>query len=179
MNDFGIDDLAFLRLDGDRLILSPLSLEYKDIIFQEFTDEVTRFMYPKPAETIQETEKFIRSAIRSLESGIDLTWVILKKPNREFLGLCALHRTNTNTPEFGIWIKVAAHGQGLGREAIAYLKEWANEYLQYDYLIYSADYRNISSRKIPESLGGQMARSFQLMSLGGQLLDLIEYRIYP
>ena len=184
-----MDDLAFLQITSDRLILTPISLAYAADILQEFTPEVTRFMYPQPAKDLQETEKFIRSAIRGLEKGIDLTWVILKRPDlqpsdlqrpdREFLGLCALHRANTDTPEFGIWTKVAAHGNGFGREAIAALKGWIDENLQYDYLMYSVDYRNLPSCKIPESLGGQMARSFQLMSLGGELLDLIEYRIYP
>jgi [ribosomal protein S5]-alanine N-acetyltransferase len=178
-----MDDFAFLQITSDRLILAPLSLAYAAAIFQEFTPEVTRFMYPKPAKDLQETEKFVRSAIRGIEKGIDLTWVILKKPDksadREFLGLCALHRANTDTPEFGIWTKVAAQGNGFGREAIAALKGWIDENLQYDYLMYSVDYRNLPSRKIPESLGGQMGRSFQLMSLEGKLLDLIEYRIYP
>jgi [ribosomal protein S5]-alanine N-acetyltransferase len=179
MNDFGMDDLAFLQLNSDRLTLVPISLKYKEEIFQEFTAEVTRFMYPQPARAIQDTEKYIQSMIRGLENGTDVTWVMLKKADQEFLGVCALHRVNTDTPEFGIWIKIAAHGQGFGREAIACLKVWADENLHYHYLTYSVDYRNLPSRKIPESLGGQMARSFQLMSLGGQLLDLIEYRIYP
>jgi [ribosomal protein S5]-alanine N-acetyltransferase len=183
-----MNDLAFLQIHSDRLILAPISLAYAEEIWREFTPEVTRFMYPKPTKDLQEAEKFVRSAIRGIEKGIDLTWVILKQsdlkqPDREFLGeflgLCALHRANTDTPEFGIWTKVAARGNGFGREAIAALKGWVDENLQYDYLMYSVDYRNLPSRKIPESLGGQMGRSFQLMSLGGELLDLIEYRIYP
>ena len=179
VNRFETDDLAFLRINSDRLLLTPISLSYTEEILREFTPEVTRFMYPAPAKNLPETEKFVRSAIRGLENGIDLTWVILKQPDREFLGLCALHRANTDTPEFGIWTKVSAQGNGFGREAIALLKGWVDENLQYDYLMYSVDYRNVPSRRIPESLGGQMGRSFQLMSLSGELLDLIEYRIYP
>jgi [ribosomal protein S5]-alanine N-acetyltransferase len=171
--------LNLFQIESTRLVLVPLSWQYKDVIFREFTSEITRFMYPKPTETLDETEKFVKTALLHLERGVDLTWTILKKPNLEFVGLCALHRVNTETPEFGIWIKKAAQGQKLGKEAIHAAKDWADETLQYQYLAYSVDRRNLASRKIPESLGGQIVREYQLMSLSGNLLELLEYRIYP
>ncbi len=168
----------FGELRSDRLLLRPISLEYTDSIFQEFTPEVTRYMYPKPAETIHDTMRFIRDSIRQWEQGTDLTLVILETNSQEFLGVCAIHRIHTETPELGIWTRKSAWGKGVGREAIHCLKQWVDEHLDYTYLSYPVAKQNTASCKIPESLGGQVVREFQQMNLSGNLLDEVEYRIY-
>ncbi|UBF27832.1 GNAT family N-acetyltransferase [Kovacikia minuta CCNUW1] len=165
-------------LESLRLILVPISLKYADIIFQEFTPEITRFMHPKPPEAIGETMRFIRDAIQRMKAGTELTLVILKKENWEFLGVCGIHQIHTETPELGIWTKKTAHGCGYGREAIHCLKTWADENLEYDYLSYPVDKHNIPSRKIPESLGGKVAREYEQMNLSNQVLRVAEYRIF-
>lgn len=172
-------DLDRLTLESDRLVLKTIDFSYTEVIFQEFTAEIAAYMYPKPAQTIDETQRFIRDSIRHWQNGIDLTLVILRKETLEFLGVCALHRVHTETPEIGIWTKKAAHGHGYGREAVHCLKDWADEHLEYQYLSYPVVKQNISSRKIPESLGGRVVREFQQMNLSGKLLDEVEYRIYP
>ncbi|MGA7932310.1 MAG: GNAT family N-acetyltransferase [Kovacikia sp.] len=173
-----MNTLEPVLLESPRLILAPISLEHADTIFQEFTAEITRFMHPKPPQAIDETMQFIRDAIRHQENGTDLTLVILKKGDSEFIGVCGVHQINTETPELGIWTKKNAHGYGYGREAIRYLKAWTDENLEYNYLSYPVDKRNIPSRKIPESLGGKVYREYEQLNLSGQLLDLVEYRIY-
>lgn len=172
-----MEDLNPLQLESERLILKTISLEYKWEIFAEFTSDITTYMFPKPAENLKETECFIKNVIRHWENGIDLTLVILKKVDLEFLGICSLHRLCSDTPEFGIWLKKSAHGHRFGREAIHCLKSWAEDNLDCDYFTYTVDKQNIPSRKIPESLGGRVVRSFQQMNLSGTLLDLLVYRI--
>lgn len=171
-------DLTTLYLECDRLRLQSISLDYQQDIFLEFTDEITEYMFPKPAETLQETERFIKTAIQQCKRGTDLTFVILKKENREFLGVCGVHRVHTDTPEIGIWTKKAAHGHGYGREAIHCLANWLKQNIDYDYLVYTVDKKNIPSCKIPESLGGRASREFEKLSLSAKMLNLIEYRIY-
>jgi hypothetical protein len=47
----GIEDVFMdlmkidIRIDGVRL--KPIELKYKDVIFQEFTPEITKYMFPK------------------------------------------------------------------------------------------------------------------------------------
>lgn len=171
-------DLTTLCLESDRLRLQPISLDYQQDIFVEFTDEITAYMFPKPAETIQETERFIKTAIQQCKRGTDFTLVILKKENLEFLGVCSIHRIHTDTPEIGIWTKKSAHGHGYGREAIHRLRAWLIQNVDHEYLVYTVDKQNIPSRKIPESLGGKAIREFEKLSLSGKMLHLIEYRIY-
>ncbi len=139
--------LEDLRLESDRLILTLLTLEYAPVIFQEFTAEITTYTYPRPAETIQQTERFIRETIQQRLNGTNLTMAIAKKVSLEFVGVCALHNLHTDTPELGIWTKKSAHGSGFGREAIRCLKQWADETLDYEYLLYPVDRRNLPSQK--------------------------------
>jgi [ribosomal protein S5]-alanine N-acetyltransferase len=173
-----MNNLDTIQLESQRLLLKPISLNYQQEIFVEFTAEVTRYMYPKPAETLQETARYIKDAMYRCDRGTDLTLVILTKDQQEFLGICGAHRLHTPTPELGIWTKTAAHGQGYGREAIHCLKHWLDRQLDYEYLVYTVDQQNISSRKIPESLKATPVQVFEKLSMSGTMLNLMEYRIY-
>jgi chorismate synthase len=170
-------DFTNFELSTQRLLLKAISFDYLDDIFAEFTPEVTRFMFPKPADKISETAEFISGAISANQKGEDLQLVILDKDNGEFLGCCGVHNPHTKTPEFGIWLKKSAHGKGYGREAMTALKVWADQNLDYGYIKYPVDKANISSRKIPESLGGVVQSEYKHTGMGGQDLDLVEYHI--
>lgn len=172
-------DLNSVEINSERLKLVPITLEFTDPIFHEFTPEVTSLMFPKPAETPEDTKKFISDSLEKLSKGDTLQTVILDKQTGEFLGCEGLHSVNTSTPELGIWIKSSAWGKGIGKEAITALKEWADKNVEYKYIKYPVDKRNIPSKKIPESLGGVVEDEYSLTSQSGKVLDLIEYRIYP
>ncbi|MEJ6950510.1 GNAT family N-acetyltransferase [Natronospora cellulosivora (SeqCode)] len=171
-------NLLNIKLESKRLILVPISMEYKDNIFKEFSKEITTYMYPAPAKEISETELFIINSIKSLKGGSNLQLVILKKDTLEFLGCAGLHNINTKTPEFGIWLKKSAHGMGYGIEAITELKKWADKNIDYKYILYPVAEKNIASRKIPESLGGKIEKEYDETGLGGNSYHCIEYRIY-
>lgn len=167
------------EIETPRLLLVPILMEYKDIIFNEFTKDITTFMHPRPAKSIKETEDFINKSLKRLKRGNNLQMVILEKKSKEFLGCAGLHHADQNTPELGIWLKKSAHGNSYGKEAIMALKEWADNNLDYDYLLYPVADKNIPSRKIPESLGGKLARKYNKKNLSGQKHHILEYRIYP
>jgi RimJ/RimL family protein N-acetyltransferase len=89
-----------------------------------------------------------------------------------------LHHIDTRTPELGIWVKKAAHGHGYGREAITGLTGWAMQNLDFDYLVYPVDRRNLPSRRIPEALGGVIEAEYTMTNASGNLLEILEYRIH-
>jgi [ribosomal protein S5]-alanine N-acetyltransferase len=167
-----------VTIKTNRLVLVPISLEYAPDIFREFSQEITTFMYPKPAENIEETNIFINSSIEKNNLGEQLQMVILKGDTKKFIGCAGLHKMKTKTPELGIWIKKSAQGFKFGQEAIAALENWAQNNLNFDYLIYPVDKINIASRKIPESLGGIQGKEFKQINQSGVELDEIEYRIF-
>lgn len=170
-------ELLNVEIVTNHLRLKPISMNYKEDIFREFTQEIATYMYPRSAQDISETESFINDSVVGLKTRENLQLVILKKDSQEFLGCAGLHNINRKTPEIGIWLKQSAHGNGYGLETVIALKEWAEQNLDYEYILYPVDRANIPSRRIPLLLGGQIAREFDSTSLSGRVLHLVEYKI--
>ncbi len=171
-------DLSKTIITTDRLKLIPLSMEYADIIFKEFTEEITTYMFPRSPKKIAETIEYINSMKPKIKSGEELPVAILNKETGEFLGGGGVHNLKTDTPDFGIWIKKSAHGNKYGREAVTALKEWIDKNIPYTFLKYPVDKRNIPSRKIAESLSGIIKKEYKTTNLSGNILDEVEYWIY-
>ncbi|MEI8253370.1 MAG: hypothetical protein WCG25_06605 [bacterium] len=51
------------EIETERLLLVPIALEYSKDIFKEFDEEITKYMFPIPAEEIAETMEFINHSI--------------------------------------------------------------------------------------------------------------------
>lgn len=169
----------FPTIKSKRLFLVPIAMRHKNQIFKEFTSEVTKYMFPLPAKKVADSEKFIRSSRRNMARGEELVLAVVNKRTKSFMGCAGLHKMNTKHPEFGIWIKKSAQGHGYGREALAALKEWADENVRYEYIYYPVAKANYASRKIPESLGGKRIREFDGKKQSGEKMREVEYRIYP
>lgn len=176
-------DLLSLTIESERLLMVTISNRFEQDIFQEFTNEITVYMFPSPAKDIEETRSFIAESRCAIKSGNNLQFAIVSKATKEFLGCCGLHGEGKNgedkvrTPELGIWLKKSAHGSGYGREAIHTLVNWSRKNIDIDYFIYPVDRRNIASCKIPESLGGQVVEEFKAETSTGKILDKVVYRI--
>ncbi len=171
-------DLRQVVIDSARLRLRPIRMEDAEAIFPEFTKEITRFMLPVSTGDIRDTRAFVASALEKLASGEDLQLVITDRLTGEFLGCCGIHsRTSPLEPELGIWLKKSAHGRAYGREAITALKSWADSSIKYEFFIYPVDRENTPSRRIPESLGGQIFREQLVNKADGAVLDEVVYRI--
>ncbi len=171
-------DLTSLQLEGDRIVLRSIEQSYGAEIFKEFSSEITRYMYPKPAEKIEETLAFISESLKGMRAGCDLVLAITGKDSGEFLGCCGFHgKENHRTPQLGIWIKKDAHGHGYGREAIKILTSWAAKNIAFDFALYPVDQANIASRKIPEALGGSIVSEQKVRTMSGGYLDEVVYRI--
>ncbi len=165
-------------ISGDRIKLVPISPKYSEVIFKEFTDEITRYMVPATPSNIEEINVFIQSSIRNMDDNVDLTLAILNKNDDEFLGVCGLHgKLNPNEPILGIWLKKSAHGHKYGHESIKVLADWARRNIIFNHLIYPCDKDNAASRKIAEYLSGSIFRTGEVKSLSGRMLNEIAYKI--
>lgn len=171
-------DLLTVDIVSERLRLTSISFAYEQQIFVNFTAEIARYMFPKPAKDIGETQSFIAESLERMRQGHNLQLVILDKNTGEFLGCCGLHGSNNpRKPEFGIWLKKEAHGVAFGKEAVHALYDWARENLEVAYYIYPLDRHNIASRKIPESLGGHIISEYVSQGFAGNKLDIVVYKI--
>jgi len=171
-------DLLSLRIEADRILLTPVKESHAPGIFREFTPEIARYMIPKPAEKLEEALSFISASIDGMRKRRELVLAITTREGKEFLGCSGLHGfENPRTPHLGIWIKKAAHGNKYGREAITALVSWAVRNMDFDYLVYPVDRDNIASRRIPESLGGIVFEEKKVATMRGGWLNEVIYRI--
>ncbi|HBD93501.1 MAG: hypothetical protein A2015_10645 [Spirochaetes bacterium GWF1_31_7] len=170
-------NLLTFSIETKRLILQPANIKYAEDIFRNFNSEITTFMYPKPAEKIEETIQFIENSIQEMEKGENYQLIINKKETNEFIGCIGLHNLTDEIPELGIWIKKEAFGNKYGFEAIKELTNWAVRQKKWQKLKYPVDKRNISSRRIPERLNGVIVKDFKSINMAGSELDQVEYEI--
>ncbi|HBG32542.1 MAG TPA: hypothetical protein DEG42_07105 [Acholeplasmataceae bacterium] len=167
-----------MELVTQRLLLVPISMKFKVDVFNNFNHEVTRYMMPKPAKDISETEAWIKSTIKKYENKEEIVFAVLLKDSHEFIGCMGLHHMDTDTPELGLWTKMSAHGHGYGIEGMKSIVEYAQTHLNIKYLIYPVDRKNFASRNIPETLGGIVKKAYKQINQSGIELDTIEYWIY-
>lgn len=171
-------DFLLTRIEGERIILSPISMEHAKDIFHEFTEDITRYMVPKPLDEISCAYEFIETSKKNMKAGLEAVFAITEISSGEFIGICALHGNEApGTPELGIWVKKSAHGKKLGREAICHLVKWAEGSLDILYFIYPVDRDNIPSRKVAESLGGVVLHVRVRESMSGATLNELVYKI--
>ena len=52
-----------ITIETERLLLVPTTQKYLQEIFNEFTDEVTKYMFPSSPKEITETQKWIDSCL--------------------------------------------------------------------------------------------------------------------
>lgn len=156
-----MQNIENIIIETDRLLLVPTTQEYAQDIFNEFTEEITRLMFPKPAKHIEETQAWINSCLSKRIAQEELQMTILDKSTKEFLGNVWLHDIKTPTPELWIWVKKSVHGKKIWREAVAGLENRAQKHLEFTYIIYPVSQENIGSRKIAESLGGIVEKDEQ------------------
>lgn len=165
------------KIITDRLLIVPISLIYRDSIFDEFTEEVAKFLIPKPTNNLEDTISFINNSLKNTLDGKELQLVALDGISKEFLGCLGLHDIDTKIPELGLWFKKSVWGLGYGKESMSALKQWAKDNLVYDKIIYPAFKDNIPSRKIAEFLGGKVTREFIGKNSRGEECEEVEYSI--
>ncbi len=170
-------DLTTLRIESERLLLVPITMEYAEDVFREFQEPVTRFMEAKPADSIEELERRIVESIAAFHRGSEFNFTILKKETREFLGRAGFHEATTAAPEVGLWIKQSAHGNGYGREAMHALVGWIRKNFHFTHLRYDVARENTASIKMPESFGAKVMHESEKTMQSGRTYHMLQYWI--
>ena len=166
------------KIETERLNLVLIDLKYQDDIFREFTEEVAKYLTPKPTGNIADIVNFIESSRSETLNGKQLQMVAIEKKSGDFVACLGLHELNTKNLELGLWFKESAWGKGYGKESMLALKKWADANLDYDKIIYPVFKENLPSRKIAEFLGGKLEREFIGKNQRGEENEEVEYFIY-
>jgi len=155
------EDFSNIAIETERLILKPISLEYEKEIFNEFNDNVTKWLTRGPNENIDKLRDYLIQAVKSVKNGTAFKLLITNKEG-EFIGLGELKEPNSKTPEYGLWLKESVWGKGYGQEFVSSLHKWASKNLDIDYFIYRANKENKKSWRIAEDL---------IKEFGGELMS--------
>ena len=147
------------ELTTQRLKLRIFEAQDSEEMYRHITPTLTRYMAWEPPASYEEfleskplwEERFLK--------GTDYHFVARDLQSGRYIGIVGVHKANSNTPEFGIWMCEDVHGQGFGKEAVTAVFEWAKNALQADYFIYPVAEENQASRKLAEALGGKLVSS--------------------
>lgn len=128
-------------LTSDGIVLRPLLLSDAPALFVALSDaETQKYRRANAHRTIAETERYIADTLERSRAA----WAITAGRG-EALGRLALREPETRVGEFGIVIRRAAQGRGLGRKAITLASAWALEDLGMTKLIADIDAENAAS----------------------------------
>ena len=153
--DWNNMDYSNIHIETDRLIIRPISLKYIKEIFNEFNNEICKYLIPQPSKNIREIRDFINISRCQLKNGITIQFELEDKLD-EFVGIFGVYKIDTSEPELGLWIKTKEQNKGYGTEALKAIIEWINQNIEYDHLIYPIDKKNEQSRKLIEKLDGKI-----------------------
>ena len=150
---FGYAD-TMIVIESPRLHLSQFQMVDAPDVFGCITPAVARFM-PWEPPTWNEYVARCEKRARAPEPG-RFSFVIRRRETGECLGMASFEDADSVSPEIGLWLKESSHRQGFGREVVAALVEWGHATLGKQSFIYPVAVQNIASRRIAESLHGEI-----------------------
>ncbi len=124
-------------------------------VFHCITPAITRFMFWQPPQSLAAYKARREETLRAADKA-GFSFVIRRRDTMECLGIASLDGVAAPAPELGVWLKEAAHGAGYGGEAVRAVAGWAAETLGKQRFLYSVAIENVPSRRIAESLHGEI-----------------------
>lgn len=161
-------------ISSKNLSIIPITKEYAHWYFKEFDEEITKFQYPEPFNTIEEAERFIEDFTELRISGKSLVCIILDN-NKMPVGSIEVHGLDGENPEIGLFIAKSYHRKGYAMESINALLDFIRDNMEVENFIYEADIRNNPSVNLVERLGGVKGPFNEVKDNEGKVLKLQTY----
>jgi len=131
----------------NKIKIEPFTMEYLQDYYREFTEEIAKYQWPDPFETLEDAEHLLKEFLEEMERGETLLLVALSEEG-EFLGSSEVHGLTEDCPELGVWIKKSQWGKGYAYEALKAALDIAGTKYGKKEFFYEADVRNIGSMKL-------------------------------
>jgi RimJ/RimL family protein N-acetyltransferase len=170
-------DLSHVSIASPRLILRSSTAADDDEAFAEANAAIAHFMSWSPPASREEFDGNRRATFARMLAGEDLSLAVRLSSTGEFLGFAGLHSADDDWLETGIWIKQSAQRRGYGQEAVAAVLAWASRRFRPSGLLWPVVDENVPSRRLVESLGGEMIGSRRRQKAGDVERTLLLYRI--
>ncbi len=133
----------------DRLCIVPFEMKYLEEYYSEFDEEITRYQYPDPFDSIAAAKEALQGFIDRMEQNEMLFLSVLTRDG-EFAGGVEVYGLQEQSPELGIWIKKRLQQNGYAYEALKIVLEFVENGCHKDWCVYEADVRNQGSIKLVE-----------------------------
>lgn len=134
-------------IQAKRINIVPFEMKHLNNYFKEFNEEVTKYQWPNPFESIEDAKSMLQEFLNEMDRGKTLIFSILSK-NGEFIGSVEIHGLLTDCPELGIWIITCEQNKGYAYEALNSVLEYVKTKYNKSAFYYEADIRNIGSIKL-------------------------------
>jgi ribosomal-protein-alanine N-acetyltransferase len=145
-----------MNIETNRLILKGISVEDRDFIFSQFSDDVvTKYLYDEePLTSILGAEEIIDSYVKS--ESISLSrWILIRKSDQKKMGTCGFHCWNPGERkiDIGYDLKEEFWGNGYMQEALEAIIKIVIQELKVKQVYAHIYYENVKSISLVERLG--------------------------
>lgn len=146
----------FMDIETNRLLLKSISVEDRDFIFSQFSDDsVTKYLYDEePLTNILGADEIIDSYVKSKSISLS-RWILIRKSDNEKMGTCGFHcwKPSENIIDIGYDLKEAFWGYGYMQEAINAIVKIAVQELKVKQINAHIYIDNNKSIRLAERLG--------------------------
>lgn len=163
-------------IETDRLKIVPFEMKYLEEYYSEFDEEITKYQYPEPFESISVAEEVLQGFIDCMEQN-EMLFLSILTPDGDFIGGAEVHGLQEEYPELGIWIKKQSQQKGYAYEALTSVSKFSDDNYHKDWYVYEADIRNIGSMKLVEKFEYQEKEIDEFETETGKSLVLQKFLI--
>ncbi len=137
-----------------KIRVESFSIDYLQDYFDGFDEDITRYQWPDPFESIDDARELLQGFLDEAESGETILLSVLSE-NGELIGSSEIHGLSEDCPEVGVWIKKTEWNKGYAYIALKKALDIARiEYGKKEFF-YEADIRNIGSMKLLQKFEGE------------------------
>ena len=130
-----------------RIKVIPFDMKYLEDYYNNFNEEITRYQWPDPFESIEYARALLRDFLDEMNREETLLFAIVDTGDK-FVGSVEMHGLSEDCPELGVWIVESEQGKGYVYEALKYILDYAHRKYGKTEFFYEADARNTGSNKL-------------------------------
>lgn len=141
-------------IKSERTNIVPFEMKYLNHYFNGFNEEITKFQWPDPFESIEDARSMLQDFLNEMDRDEALLFSILSKDD-DFLGSVEIHGLAEDCPELGIWIVEPQQNKGYAYEALNAVLGYVRSKYNKSEFFYEADIRNTGSIKLLRKFDGE------------------------
>lgn len=163
------------KLETNRLILREIHLEDIDAIFNGWMqdEDVSRYMWWKASDDINETKDFVKFEVGNLENDKWNRWIIVLKDTNEIIGTCLIY-FNEEGEYWDISYNLGKKfwGNGYATEAMRAVLKYAVGVMKIKEIITTYAIENKASGHVLKKLGFQFIKEVPFQCNGGDIVTV-------